>query len=744
VLRTIPPGTDRPVIGKSTRCAAGTAPSRAPAVPGNALLLIMGIVLFLLLASSSLSAAESPSEFLPAPTENHASTAETITMARATWDTGWFQTEIFIRLLQELGYAVGYPKTIDNLAFYRAAARGEVDLWVNGWFPSHNIFLKDQDVRGKVTPVGFEVIDGALQGYLVDKRTAERFGITGLSDLQQPDLAALFDRDGNGKADLIGCNVGWGCEQVIEHHLDVYGLRATVEHVQGDYSPLMDETGAHYRDGRPVLFYTWTPNWTVGELVPGRDVVWLQVPFPSLPIDQQELEAQTFVKGVPGCAADPCAMGFPPNDIRGVANTGFLDRHPDVRRLLESVVIPLEDISAQNARMIGGEDTYDDIRNHALEWIDENRATVDGWLAAARALQSDAQQKAAAADQPVDKLKSAALRVVTLRSEPFVIYRDGRYDGFTIELWERIAQSLGVEYTIYGVNTIAKLLDDIWRGAADVAVAGIGITSRRESALDFSHAYFESGLQIMVLEGSGSLLREVLTKIHSVVFSSEALYAVGIFFIVLLVAAHVIWMLESRDNPQFPRSYLQGLWESVWWAVVTVTTVGYGDKTPKRAVGRLFGIIWILAGYFVFAYFTASVTTTATVRELHGTINGPEDLYGKTVATVEKSTAAVYLAEQGLRTERVENVDLAYRLLEEGKVEAVVYDAPVLQHYAATKGKGIVRVVGLMFEEKNYGMAFRFNSVYRDQVNVALLRLIEEGVYQQLKEKWFGSRAPAL
>jgi ABC-type proline/glycine betaine transport system substrate-binding protein/ABC-type amino acid transport substrate-binding protein len=678
----------------------------------------------------------------PAGTEAAAETgqkdSQTLSMAKPTWDTGWFQTEIFRALFEEMGYRVGLPRTMDNIAFYLAAARGEVDLWVNGWFPSHNVFLKQDEVKGKLQPVGFEVLSGALQGYLVDKRTADKLGLTNLGDLKKPEVAAVFDRDGDGRADLIGCNVGWGCEQVVEHHLGVYDLRATVEHVQGDYSPLMDETVERYNRGEPILFYTWTPNWTVGKLVPGKDVVWLQVPFPSLPIDQQEQEPQTVIEGVPGCVADPCAMGFPPNDIRGVANTDFLERHPDVRRLLESVRIPLKDILRQNARMIGGEGTYKDIRRHAREWIAGNREAVDRWLADALALQRGAVKKATAAPQ-VGGEPVPTLRVVTLRSEPFVIYRSGRYEGFTIELWEAIARNLGVEYEIYGVNTIAKLLDEVHRGAAEVAVAGIGITSDRERALDFSHAYFESGLQIMVLEGTGSVLREVLSKIHSVLFSSETLYALGIFLVVLILAAHVIWLLERRDNPQFPIGYPQGIWQSIWWAVVTVTTVGYGDKTPRGAVGRLFGIFWILAGYFVFAYFTASVTTTATVQELHGFINGPQDLFGKKVATVEKSTAAAYLHGQGISAELLKNVDEAYQLLETGRVDAVVYDAPVLQHYAAKKGKGKVRVVGLMFQEKSYGMALRIHSPYRDKINIALLKLIEEGVYRQIEQKWFGS-----
>lgn len=663
----------------------------------------------------------------------------TILMARATWDTGWFQAEVFKQLLEALGYAVDGPRTMDNLPFFLAAARGEIDLWANGWFPIHYSYIEDNRIKGKVEPVGFQVKAGALQGYLVDKKSAEMLGITNLKDFKNPEIAEVFDRDGNGKADLIGCNPGWACGQVIEHHLDAYGLRDTVEQVRGDYSPLMANTIARYKHGQPIFFYTWTPNWTIGKLVAGKDVVWIEVPFPSLPEEQKHLEGQITIKGVPGCVADPCAMGFPPSDIRVIANTEFLERNPAVRRLAEVVKIPLEDIDAQNARMIDGEDDNEDIRRHAREWLHKNRDRVDQWLKTANSGKAP-RKRAPLTAKPVEvKKKEKTLRVVTKRFEPFVIYQDKEYTGFSIELWEKIAKSLGMEYELYGVNTIAKLLDEVERGAADVAVAGISITSKREQVLDFSHAFFETGLQIMVPEGSGSILGEVISRIFSVIFSRELLYGVAIFLIVLFIAAHVIWVLERRHNPQFPKSYPQGLWQSIWWAVVTVTTVGYGDKTPKGNIGRLFGLIWILAGYFVFAYFTASVTTTATVQELLGTIDSPRDLFGKQVATVENSTAADYLASQGITAVKVEDVEKAYPLLESGKVEAIVYDAPVLQHHASKTGKGKVKVVGLLFQEQNYGIALQVLSPYREKINIVLLKLIESGAYQEIVDKWFGS-----
>ena len=139
----------------------------------------------------------------PGGATNHGqSTDSSVRMARATWDTGWFQAEVYRLLLERLGYGVEGPVTMGNPEFYDAVATGDVDLWVNGWFPAHDVFVAD---RESVEKVGTAVDDGALQGYFVDAVTAETHGITNLGDLADPELAALFDHDGDGRADLVGC-----------------------------------------------------------------------------------------------------------------------------------------------------------------------------------------------------------------------------------------------------------------------------------------------------------------------------------------------------------------------------------------------------------------------------------------------------------------------------------------------------------------------------------------------------------
>lgn len=328
------------------------------------------------LAAATLMCAGS---LMPAQAQEMPGEGKSVRMARATWDTGWFHAEIYRQMLQELGYSVDTPTTLDNPPFYQAVSQGDIDLWVNGWFPLHNTYRSTFESGAEV--VGAVAEGGALEGYLVDKASVEKFGIETVDDFKRDEVKEAFDRNGDGKADLVACPPGWGCEVNIEHHLDAYELRDHVNPIKAGYSASMADAVAAYENGEPIFFYTWTPNWTVNELVPGEDVMWIEVPEVDLPENMMDLADAATLEGVEGCVDDPCTLGFPANDIVPVANTAFLEENPAVRALLENASIPLPAIFAQNAAMNEGDD---DIEQQAANWIEENRETVDSWLEEAR------------------------------------------------------------------------------------------------------------------------------------------------------------------------------------------------------------------------------------------------------------------------------------------------------------------------------------------------------------------------
>ncbi|WP_173088585.1 glycine betaine/L-proline ABC transporter substrate-binding protein ProX [Devosia sp. 1635] len=322
----------------------------------------------------------------PAIAQENPGEGKTVNMAQATWDTGWFHAEIYKQLLGELGYTVEGPTTLDNPPFYQAVAQGDVDLWVNGWFPLHNTYRPA--FEGQAEIVGAVAKAGALEGYLVDKASVEKFGIRTLDDFKRPEVQEAFDRNGDGKADLVACPPGWGCEINIEHHLDAYELREHINPIKAAYSASMADAVAAHQAGEPILFYTWTPNWTVNELVPGEDVMWIEVPEVDLPEHMADLADAAVIAGVEGCVADPCTLGFPANDIVPVANSAFLQDNPAAAKLLEVAAIPLPAIFEQNAAMNSGAGSTQDIQQQAAEWIANNRDLVDGWIEQARSAAS--------------------------------------------------------------------------------------------------------------------------------------------------------------------------------------------------------------------------------------------------------------------------------------------------------------------------------------------------------------------
>ena len=97
----------------------------------------------------------------------------------------------------------------------------------------------------------------------------------------------------------------------------------------------------------------------------------------------------------------------------------------------------------------------------------------------------------AVADQAVQQNKP--LRVATKPLEPFVIKRDDRWAGFSIDLWDKIAQQLDWKYDWVEVKTVTDQLQAVQNGGADVAMAGISITPEREVVVDFSHPFFNAG-----------------------------------------------------------------------------------------------------------------------------------------------------------------------------------------------------------------------------------------------------------
>jgi polar amino acid transport system substrate-binding protein len=322
---------------------------------------------------------------------------------------------------------------------------------------------------------------------------------------------------------------------------------------------------------------------------------------------------------------------------------------------------------------------------------------------------------------------------------PSVFQENGSLTGFSVDLWNAIAKQLKLT-TIYQIEPDVGSLEEAMRSKRADLTLNLFITPARDASFDFSIPTMDAGLQILVLSNGERAHRESpLWDMLRLIFSPMTLSWLAMALLLVLIPAHLVWLFErgKKDGIVSNRNYFPGIFEAVYWALSTLTT--QAEEMPRQWVGRMLSIFWMFVGVVFIASYTAQLTTALTVEQIRGGIEGPGDLPGKQVATLAGSNAVEYLREHHAQVEEFQTADLMFEALLKKKVDVVVSAAPVLLYYAAHEGKGRVKVVGPQFNTAPLAIMFRLDSPLRRKVDSALLTLRENGTYQQLYDKWFGS-----
>ena len=326
--------------------------------------------------------------------------------------------------------------------------------------------------------------------------------------------------------------------------------------------------------------------------------------------------------------------------------------------------------------------------------------------------------------------------VYTKPSEPFVFVSNGTAArGLSVDLWTEIARRLHADYQTRVLADTPAVLAAVRRDPTGIGIAAISITSERERTLDFSHPYFESGLQVLTTGTKSSSLVAVTRGI----LSGDLLRLLFVILVLSFVTANLIWVFERRRNEEsFPQGYWLGISEALWFAVSTLFAGGCEEKSPRTFGGRFTTFIWLIASIILVAYFTASLTAALTVDRLAGGIKGPDDLPGKTVATVRGSTSEHWLTTNSAKPLALPDVTQAVEALAHGEAQAVVYDFPLLRYQLKVSRHDSLHLVGRVFEKQDYGLALPVGSPYRKQINAIILELSENGFLDALSKQYLG------
>jgi polar amino acid transport system substrate-binding protein len=275
---------------------------------------------------------------------------------------------------------------------------------------------------------------------------------------------------------------------------------------------------------------------------------------------------------------------------------------------------------------------------------------------------------------------------------------------------------------------------DLVEGKAQVGFSCITITYEREQRVDFSHHTLDSGLRILVSnEKAFSLLEPVKS-----LFSPLVMKALTYLSLFLIVCGHVFWWVEKGKH-LISANYFPGIFQSLWYVMVTMTTVGYGDIVPRKWVGRVMAFLVMLIGIGFFGWAVAQLSSAITLQKLHSDISHHQDLRKRVVATVEGTTSVDALDDLGAVVVPVKVIDNAIEKILQREVDDVVFDSPTILYYAHKVQKGKVAVVGDLFDLQYYGFLFPQGSKLREPVNRALLKMQITGQYDKIFNKWFGS-----
>jgi len=320
-------------------------------------------------------------------------------------------------------------------------------------------------------------------------------------------------------------------------------------------------------------------------------------------------------------------------------------------------------------------------------------------------------------------LSADKLTIAVSEIQPCVIKTGSTYSGFSIDLWKEVATDLGVEFNFveYALNEKVKAIQS---GAADVGIGCISITADREKQVDFSIPVFNSGLQVISRIDDNPLPT----------LSSGSKKMLAILLLFTLGFSHIMWFSE-RGSSAINDKYFPGILESIYFTIVTMSTVGYGDITPNKWLGRVGSLLIILTGISLFGVILGQFTADAMQGAATHPVQSIQDLKKYNVGTKGKTTAEAYLIKRGINPVAAKTIEAAYADLDNKKIDVVVYDSPAATLH--TQQNDNVIITGPVFNPHYYGFALKNDSSLKEKIDQSILRLQGNGTYKTIYDRWF-------
>jgi ABC-type amino acid transport substrate-binding protein len=318
------------------------------------------------------------------------------------------------------------------------------------------------------------------------------------------------------------------------------------------------------------------------------------------------------------------------------------------------------------------------------------------------------------------------LVVAIMIAPPFVMKRnDGSFYGIGVDLWHRVANRLQLRYGFLEQPDGAAIIKGIEEGSYDASFGALSVTADRAKLVDFTQPFFATGLGIAVPAGNSKLF-----SVSRILLSPDFIQAVLILIGIALSVGFVVWLFERRKTDHF-QGGVKGLGSGFWWSAVAMTQAGAAQNAPATLPGRFVAICWMIVSIIVITVFTASITSKLTKQELKGAIHGLDDLQFVRVGAARGDATFGYLDRERVSYRDFPNPLDGLRALQEGRIEAFVYDRPLLSWIVMQQFPETLRVLDFTIDSLNYAIAVPKGSRLLDKLNNAVLEETESDWWQQ-------------
>jgi len=334
------------------------------------------------------------------------------------------------------------------------------------------------------------------------------------------------------------------------------------------------------------------------------------------------------------------------------------------------------------------------------------------------------------------------LRVGIFDRPPFAMKdASGRWTGLAVEVWERVASDLELNYE-YVETPFEQIVDDTAAGRLDVVMGEVGVSAERARRIEFTQPYLAMPAAVA--------LDRMRHPSHLFQFARELLDhdEVGVILLILFAALVVfsllLWLVERGvERTHFGGHAARGIGSALWFAAVTMTTVGYGDKTPQSTAGRVVVFFWMFAGVVLISVFTGAVASSLAVMNLNDRIEHVSDLARYRTGVMDGSLAQNVLSSVGVTTRSFPTIEAGLKALASREITAFADGQVTLNYLVNRDYPGELVVEPLPTTHITYAFAVRpdFPAAGLKAINIELIGQATRANWQQEIERWIGTPA---